>query len=211
MKCDPKRSCYRKRSDESAIVNLIGSCCHDRFSDGVIDNRLLTCSGLRPMLSGMAARAAADLLMDGREACRRTMSAGALSDRHRYRRHLHRYRLGRYRLRRDAASPRLPSTPANPAIGLLRGVEAILDAGRRHDRRRRGPCARHHGRDQRAAAGRDQFARPDRHCGLPAHPRDRPPVGAGRLRQFVFLGEAGPDRAAAICPRGRRPTEFSRR
>ena len=82
--------------------------------------------------------------------------------------------------------------------------------GRRR-RRSRGAGARHHGRDQCAAAGRDRGPRPDRHRRLPPYPRNRPASGAGRLRQFVFLGEAGADRAAALRPRGRRPTQFPRR
>ncbi len=77
--------------------------------------------------------------------------------------------------------------------------------------RRRRARARHHGRDQRAAARRDQLARPHRHRRLPAHPRDRPPVGAGGLRQFLFLGEAGAARAAASRARGRRAAQFPRR
>ena len=37
---------------------------------------------------------------------------------------------------------------------------------------------------------------------LPAHDRDRPPVRAGRLRQFLLLGEAAAAGAAAPRPRG---------
>ena len=43
---------------------------------------------------------------------------------------------------------------------------------------------------------------PARHARLPAHDRDRPPVRAGRLRQFVLLGEAAAPGAAASRPRG---------
>ena len=79
---------------------------------------------------------------------------------------------------------------------------------RRMGRGRRRSCrarARHDGRDQCAAAGRDRRSRPDRHRRLPAHSRDRAPSGARGLRQFVFLGEARPHRAAALRARGRRP------
>ncbi len=106
---------------------------------------------------------------------------------------------------------KVASTPANPAIGLVRGVRAILERGRRRARRRRRPRPRHHGRHQCAAARPDQRARADRHRRLPAYPRDRPPVGAGGLRQFLFLGEAGAHRAAAFRARGRRPARFPRR
>ena len=74
-----------------------------------------------------------------------------------------------------------------------RGRSSRATGGRR--RRRRRARARHHRRDQRAAAGRDRLARPDRHRGLPPHPRDRAPVGARGLRQFLLLGEA----ASASC------------
>ena len=105
---------------------------------------------------------------------------------------------------------KVASTPANPAIGLVRGVNAILAAAGGSAGRRRRPRARHHRRHQRAAAGPDQRARPDRHRRLPPHPRDRPAVGAGGLRQFLFLGEARAHRAAAIRARGRRAAEFPR-
>ncbi len=140
-----------------------------------------------------------------------TSQARPLSDRHRYRRHLHRYRRRRYRLRRGqrhqggqhaGQSGDRPGARrrGDPAAGRRRTPASVDRAG-----------ARHHGRDQRAAAGPDRLARPDRHRRLPAHPRDRAPVGAGGLRQFVFLGEARPDRAAALRARGRRPAEFPRR
>ena len=106
---------------------------------------------------------------------------------------------------------KVASTPANPAIGLVRGVNAILaqTGGSIDD-----VAGLAHGTTVATNAllqGRDRFARPDRHGGLPAHPGDRAPVGAGRLRQFLFLGEARPHRAAAVRARGRRAPEFPRR
>ena len=95
---------------------------------------------------------------------------------------------------------KVASTPANPAIGLVRGVEAVLRTGRR-----RAPAhvtGLAHGTTVATNAllqGQIEVARPDRHRRLPAHSRDRAPVGAGRLWQFVFLGEAGSDRAARIA------------
>ena len=105
---------------------------------------------------------------------------------------------------------KVASTPANPAIGLVRAVNAILRRRGSVAGRRCGFGTRHDRRHQCASSGRDQRARPDRHRRLPAHPRDRPPVGAGRLRQFLFLGEARAPRAAAFRARGGRPADFSR-
>eukprot|EP01035_Chromulina_nebulosa_P054319 gene54319-74416_t len=56
---------------------------------------------------------------------------------------------------------KVSSTPSNPAIGLVRGVN-VGRAG-----------ARYHGGHQRAAAGRHLLARADRHRRLPPSPGDR--------------------------------------
>ena len=63
-------------------------------------------------------------------------------------------------------------------------------------RRHRRGQPRHHGRDQPAARGQGRPARLHHHRGLRGDARDRPAVGAGRLRQLLLLGEAAPDRAA---------------
>ena len=54
---------------------------------------------------------------------------------------------------------KVASTPANPAVGLVRGVAAILATAGATAAGRREPRPRHHRRHQRAAAGRDQLAR----------------------------------------------------
>ena len=118
---------------------------------------------------------------------------------------------------RSIPSPARPRSPRSRARRPIRAIGAVArrqrhsGRRRRHQRQRGGPRPWHHGRDQRAAAGRDQFAGPDRQCGFSAHPRDRPAVGAGGLRKLLFLGQAGPHRAAAIRPRSRRPAGFPRR
>jgi N-methylhydantoinase A len=84
---------------------------------------------------------------------------------------------------------KVASTPANPAIGLVRGVKAILDAA--------GACrttsparARHDVATNALLQGEIARLGLIRHGGLPAYLGDRPTGGARGLRQFVFLGEA---------------------
>ena len=95
----------------------------------------------------------------------------------------------------QVATTKTPSTPADPADGFLTGVQKVLGpAGPGRRRRHRGQ-PRHDGRHQPAARGQ---ARPDRlhhHRGLRVGARDRPPVGARRLRQQLLLGQAAADRA----------------
>ncbi len=85
---------------------------------------------------------------------------------------------------------KVASTPANPAIGLLRGVNKILAAaGAATD----DVAGLAHGTTVATNAllqGEIRVARPDRQRGLPAHPGDRAAVGAGGLWKFLFLGEA---------------------
>ena len=111
----------------------------------------------------------------------------------------------------DMVTTKTPSTPANPADGFLAGIEKVLGllgAGRRRDRRRQ---PRHHRRHQPAARGQGRPARLPHHQRLRGDARDRPPVGARRLRQLLLLGEARPDRAARPGPRRRRPARLHRR
>ena len=136
--------------------------------------------------------------------------ASAFPDRHRYRRHLHRYRFGRQPIRRHArhqgGEHAVQSGDRPGARGRGRPRRDRRIAGRRG-----GARPRHHRRHQRAAARRNQRARPHRHGRLPPHPRDRPPVGARGLRQFLFLGKAAAAGAACAGARGRRAAQFSRR
>ena len=131
-------------------------------------------------------------------------------DRDRYRRDLHRYRFCRCRQRRHARHQGVEHACQPGHRPRARGRRDPQSRRRRPGRRAR-PCPWHDGRHQRAAAGRDPLARPDRHRRLPPYPGDRPPVGARRLRQFLFLGEAGTPGAAPSRARSRRPAELQGR
>ena len=106
---------------------------------------------------------------------------------------------------------KVASTPANPAIGLVRGVQAILDetggvaddvAGLAH-----GTTVATNAllQGQISALGLIVTAG-FRHI-LEIARQSVP----GGLRQFLFLGEAGAHRAAAFRARGRRAPELPRR
>ena len=97
----------------------------------------------------------------------------------------------------ELVTTKTPSTPGNPADGFIAGIEKILDivgAGGSDITRR---LARHDGGDQQAARGQGRGARLHHHRGLRVHARDRPPVGARRLRELLLLGQARPHRPGA--------------
>ena len=131
----------------------------------------------------------------------------------------------------SASTPAAPSpissrsTAARATMRVTKVAEHAGQSGDRAGARRRGdPRVRPAARSTTSPASRTAPRSPptrccraqidslglDRHRGLPPHPRDRPPVGARGLRQLVFLGEAGPHRAAAARARGRRPARFPR-
>ncbi|WP_278255393.1 hydantoinase/oxoprolinase N-terminal domain-containing protein [Nocardioides convexus] len=89
-----------------------------------------------------------------------------------------------------------PSTPANPADGFLAGIDKVLGiAGAEFG----DVVAVSHGTTvatNQPARGQGRRPRVHHHRGLRGNARDRPPVRAGRLRQLLLLGEAGPDRPA---------------
>ena len=111
----------------------------------------------------------------------------------------------------ELAATKTPSTPHDPAEGFMSGVHKVLGmlglAGRLGQR----GLPRHHGRHQQAARGQGREPRLHHHRGLRVHARDRPAVGARRLRQLLLLGEAGPDRPGAPGQDGRRPAVGDRR
>ncbi len=129
--------------------------------------------------------------------------AATFADRHRHRRHVHRYRFGRYRARAPSPSPRWRARrPIRRSGWCAASRRSSMQVG---GNRRTSVAGLAHGTTVATNAllqGRDQRARPDRHRGLPPYSGDRAPVGAGGLRQFLFLGEARAHRAAAIsCAR----------
>src|ERR1700722_12566254 len=103
-----------------------------------------------------------------------------------------------------------PSTPDDPSVGLVEGVRKVLKAAGGE------PTDVHmllHGSTVATNAGLEhKFDRLGLlvHQGLPPSDRDRPPVGAGRLRQFLLLGEAAASGAAAPCSRSARPAALRR-
>ena len=117
--------------------------------------------------------------------------------RDRHRRHVHRRRRRRRGDRRarhhqDAVDPGRPGRrlPGRDRQGARPARGSTGDDGR-------GGQPRHHGRHQPAARGQGRPARLRHHRGLRRDARDRPAVGAGRLRQLLLLGEAAADRAGA--------------
>ena len=137
-------------------------------------------------------------------------SAPQHPDRHRHRRHVHRRRRRR-RAHRRARRDQDAVHAARPG----RRLHGRRAQGARHarPRRRRGERGqpRHHRRHQQAARGQGREPRLHHHRGLRVHARDRPAVGARRLRQLLLLGEAGPDRAGPPGEDRGRPDERRRR
>ena len=94
-------------------------------------------------------------------------------------------------------------------------VDARQPGRRLHDRRRQGarPARARAAPTSRAVShgttvatnqlleGKVERARLHHHRGLRVDARDRPPVGARRLRQLLLLGQAAADRAAPTCVR----------
>ena len=124
------------------------------------------------------------------------MTARRVRDRHRHRRHLHRCGRRRRGHRRDRDDEDAVDTarPGHRVHGRRR-------EGARPARARAGGAfggvARHDGRHQQAPRGQGREPRLHHDRGLRAGARNRPPVGARRLRQLLLLGEARPDRAGA--------------
>ena len=112
----------------------------------------------------------------------------------------------------ELATTKTPSTPADPAVGFMAGVDKVLGAARAlaGDAVTRGQ-PRHDRRHQQAARGQGREPRLHHHRGLRARARDRPAVGARRLRQLLLLGEADRDRARRPGQDGRRPAGRRRR
>ena len=114
----------------------------------------------------------------------------------------------------ELVTTKTPSTPSNPADGFMAGIDKVLGllglpGGRRRRHQRGQP--RHDGGHQPAARGQGRRARLHHHRGLRGDARDRPPVGARRLRQLLLLGQARPDRAAAPGQGRRWPPRLHRR
>ena len=134
----------------------------------------------------------------------------APSHRHRHRRHVHRHRRGGRRHRQGrghqgpehAGEPRDRARPGRRRASSSETGRSAADlAGLAH-----GTTVA----TNALLAGRDRLARPGRHRGLPAPPRDRAPVGARGLRQLVLLGEARAHRAGGARARGRRTARLPR-
>ena len=131
-------------------------------------------------------------------------------DRHRHRRDVHRRRRVR-RGHRRAGHHQDPVDAEQPGRRLPRRHRQGPRPARRDRRRHRRGQPRHHGRDQPAARGQGRPARLHHHRGLRGDARDRPAVGARRLRQLLLLGEARPDRAARPGQGRRGPARLHRR
>ena len=105
----------------------------------------------------------------------------------------------------ELATTKTPSTPADPADGFMAGHPQGPRPARGQRRGGQRGQPRHDGGDQPAAGGQGRQPRFHHHRGLRAHARDRPAVGAGRLRQQLLLGQAAEDRAGRPGPHRRRP------
>ncbi len=104
----------------------------------------------------------------------------------------------------ELAVTKTPSTPADPAEGFMTGVHKVLgelglDGG--------AVSAVSHGTTvatNKLLEGKVAEPRLHHHRGLRVPARDRPAVGARRLRQLLLLGEARPHRAGRPGADGRR-------
>ncbi len=95
----------------------------------------------------------------------------------------------------ELVTTKTPSTPGNPADGFMAGIEKVL--GLVGGGRIAAVIARDDGGHEPAARGQGREARVRHQHRLRGDARDRAAVGAGRLRQLLLLGQAGPDRARA--------------
>ncbi len=105
-------------------------------------------------------------------------------------------------------------TPSTPPTRPTGSWPAIASPRRSSGVDRRAVAAVSHGTTvatNQLLEGKVEHARLHHHRGLRVHPRDRPPVGARRLRQLLLLGEAGPHRAGPPGQDGRRPARPHRR
>ncbi len=125
-----------------------------------------------------------------------TEGHGGATDRHRHRRHVHRRR-GVRRVHRHARDHEDPVDAERPGRRIPRRHREDPRTTRRVWRRRPLGQSRDDRRDEPVARGQGRAARVHHDRGVRVRPRDRPAVGARRVRQFVLLGEAGPDRAGA--------------
>ena len=101
----------------------------------------------------------------------------------------------------ELVTTKTPSTPGNPADGFIAGIEKVLGllgADGERDRARSATARRWPPTScSRARSSALGFVTTE---GYEFDARDRPAVGARRLRQLLLLGEARPDRAGRPGP-----------